>query len=426
MKMPPRMRAFEDAVSAKLQRFPDLDKLYRNCFESTVTTAMSELDGTTYVLTGDIPAMWLRDSSAQATPYLPVAADDPETARLLKNMLERQFFYIGIDPYANAFNARADGSGHKDDTGFTSDWLWERKYEIDSLCYPFWFADKLYKVTGDDTVFADGYVKAARLAVETMTVEQHHGRDSRYRFIRTGEYAADTLDNDGRGADAKYTGMTWSGFRPSDDRCRYPYFIPGNLFAVTTLELIANAFARLGLNDDAHRARALGAVIDEGVHAYGVVRHEQFGEIYACETDGEGNYLLMDDANVPSLLSLPYLGYCAADDPKYLATRRFVLSGANPYFFRGKAAEGIGSPHTPEGYVWHISIILRALTSADEAEIAQCLKTLTATHAGTYVMHEGFHKDDPAQFTRPWFAWANSLLAVLVQNNVDRIDRLLG
>lgn len=425
MNLPPRMSAWENEIAGKLSRYPDLQTTYRTCFESTMLSAMTELDGTTYVLTGDIPAMWLRDSSAQATPYLPVAAQDAETARILKNMLARQFFYINLDPYANAFNGKPDGGGHKDDTGFDSDWIWERKYEIDSLCYPFWFADRLYAATGDISIFDDAYIAAARRAVSTLQTELHHSRDSAYRFIRTGEYAHDTLDNGGRGAPAVYTGMTWSAFRPSDDKCRYPYFIPGNLFAAHTLNLLARTFTDIGLTDDALKMRKLSLTVRQSVHEHGIVNTPQFGKIYAYETDGEGNFLFADDANVPSLLALPYLGCCKKDDPLYQNTRRFVLSEQNPYFYRGTFGEGVGSPHTPDGYIWHISIILRALTATDMSEVAACFRSLRRTHAGTFRMHESFDKDAPERFTRPWFAWADSLFAVLVHTYIDRIDDLL-
>jgi len=136
--------------------------------------------------------------------------------------------------------------------------------------------------------------------------------------------------------------------------------------------------------------------------------------MYAYETDGQGNHNLMDDANVPSLLSIPYLGYHTVDDTVYQNTRAFVLSEHNPYYFTGTVASGIGSPHTPTDYIWPIALCMQGLTSTDATEIKSLLHMLSTTHAHTGCMHEGFHKDDPTLFTRPWFAWANSLFAEFV------------
>ena len=170
------------------------------------------------------------------------------------------------------------------------------------------------------------------------------------------------------------------------------------------------------LADDDLAAQALDLAnqIDEGIQTYGLYEHPKYGTIYAYETDGFGHYNLMDDANSPSLLSIPYIGYAPADAPIYQNTRRFILSTDNPYYYEGEAAKGIGSPHTPYGYIWHISLIMQILTSTDPAEIRECLETLSRTHAGTGLMHEGFHCDDPSRFTRPWFAWANTLFAEML------------
>jgi meiotically up-regulated gene 157 (Mug157) protein len=147
--------------------------------------------------------------------------------------------------------------------------------------------------------------------------------------------------------------------------------------------------------------------------------------IYAYEVDGFGNQLLMDDANVPSLLSLSYLGCCTANDPVYVRTRSFVLSDDNPYFFRGKAGEGIGGPHVGLHMIWPLGIIMRALTSNDDKEILNCLRVLKNTHAGTGFMHEAFDKDDPKKFTRSWFAWANTMFGELIVKLHEQRPHLL-
>jgi uncharacterized protein len=293
--------------------------------------------------------------------------------------------------------------------------VWERKYEVDSLCYPLQLAYLLWRTTGATAHLDETFHRAAQTIVELWRREQRHTTDSPYRFERPNAIASDTLSHGGRGAPVAETGMTWSGFRPSDDACAYGYLVPSNMFAVVALgyleAIVAQVFGDAALVEQAQQLRA---PIDTGIQAHALYQHPRYGTIYAYETDGMGNYNLMDDANIPSLLSLPYLGYCAKDDPIYLNTRRFVLSADNPYFCRGTAAEGVGSPHTPAGYIWHLALIMQALTATDRREQEHILGLLERTDADTDLMHEGFDADDPRRFTRPWFAWANSLFSELV------------
>ena len=392
-----------------------LRRTFLNCFYSTLDTAAEMLaDGSAFMLTGDIPAMWLRDSAVQVMGYLPFANDDPDVARLVRGLLKRQFFYIGLDPYSNAFNREANGRGHKDDvTDWDSPWVWERKYEIDSLCYPLWLAQKYAGTTGDFTVYDEEFRAALRKIIDTFKTEQRHFEKSAYFHSRPKYPQFPTLQNGGRGNPVGYTGMTWNGYRPSDDVCEYGYLVPSNMFVTVVFDYLCKNAEKADVKDMRAEMETLVSEISEGIQTFAVVDSE-FGKIYAYEVDGLGGVNLMDDANVPSLLSLPYLGYCTADDPVYKNTRRFVLSEKNPYYFKGKAAAGVGSPHTPEKYIWHIGVIMQLLTSADAEERRRCMETLLNTDAGCEVMHEGFHCDDPSRYTRPWFCWANTLFALAV------------
>jgi meiotically up-regulated gene 157 (Mug157) protein len=356
----------------------ELYGMFKQCFMNTLDTTAELLDdGTAYVFTGDIPAMWLRDSSAQVSPYLFAAKESPCVRALIRGLLKRQFRYILLDPYANAFNKEPNGRGHQTDTTKMCDWVWERKFEIDSLCYPVWLAYRYSRNTGDTSVFDEGFFRAAETVLSVFKREQRHTEESDYSFIRTGEFAADTLPNGGRGEPAPYTGMVWSAFRPSDDRCGYNYLIPANQFAVVILGYLAEIAGFSGRPDIENAAKSLRAEIDGGIRAYGIYNHPVYGRMFAYETDGKGAYTLMDDANVPSLLSLPYLGYCGANDELYQNTRRFILGGDNPYYYEGGFAKGVGSPHTPEKYIWPISLIMQGLTSNDPAEKRALLKTRT-------------------------------------------------
>jgi hypothetical protein len=414
-----------EAVEATIARVKkdiadaELAWLFENCLPNTLDTTVrhGELEGKpdTFVITGDIEALWLRDSSAQVWPYLPLCKEDVKLKRLLAGVVHRQTRCILFDPYANAFNDGPKGSYWEKDLTDMKPELHERKWEIDSLCYPVRLAHGYWKTTGDTAIFDDKWREATHLIVKTFREQQRKNSKGPYTFQRVTSAATDTLPGYGRGNPTKPVGLIHSGFRPSDDACIYPFLIPSNLFAAVALDQLREIYARV-IHDTAFAKECTGFAreVRAAVAQYARVRHLTYGEIYAYEVDGFGNRLFMDDSNVPSLLSLPYLGCCAANDPVYRNTRRFVLSGDNPYFFKGAAGEGIGGPHVGLNYIWPLAVTMRALTSNDDAEILTALRTLKTTHANTGFMHEGFDKDDPKKFTRKWFAWANTLFGELI------------
>lgn len=398
-------------VKCKLQGQEKLSRLFETCYANTLHTTVRELaDGTTYVITGDIPAMWLRDSAAQMRPYLIPARKDKALTELIAGLVRRQFFYINIDPYANAFNESQSGACWDQNDLQQNDWLWERKYEVDSLCYPIQLAYLLWKNTGCTSQFNEDFQKGADRILQTFTCEQDHEKNSSYRFIRKNTVETDTLSRDGKGAEVKGgIGLTWSGFRPSDDACTYGYLIPSNMFATVALRYLEEIADKV--YDDSRlkeKAALLRSQIEKGIEEYGIVETKEYGKIYAYEVDGFGRYNLMDDANIPSLLSMPYLGY-QGDGKIMQNTRRFILSEANPYYYQGKYARGIGSPHTPVNHIWPLSLIMQGMTSADKKEKEDILRMLSETDAGTGLMHESVNVDNPAIYTREWFSWANAL-----------------
>ena len=389
-------------------------------FANTLTTTVKpQNDGTTFVLTGDIPAMWLRDSTAQVRPYLVLAKHDKEIEEMISGLVKRQFKYINLDPYANAFNECDNGFGHQSDDTEMNGWIWERKYEVDSLCYPVQLAYLLYKNTGSESHFDEDFKEGIIKILNVFSLEQDH-HSSSYRFQRTTTRKEDTLVNEGKGTDVNPTGMTWSGFRPSDDACQYGYLIPSNMFAVVILGYIEEIFTIIIPNSEiATKAKKLKMEINQGILDYGCIKNKEGQTIYAYEVDGLGGTLLQDDSNVPSLLSAPYLGYCTFDDPIYLATRKTILSKENPYFYEGLYAKGIGSSHTPKDYVWPIAIAMEGLTTNDKLEKEKILDLLVATDAGTHFMHEGFDVNNPNNYTREWFSWANMMFCELVMDYFD-------
>lgn len=422
MKVPSVVYERTEEYAKKLSAFPKLAALYKNCYPNTLETTVKEkADGSLFVLTGDIPAMWLRDSTAQVSVYLPLAAKDAETRGIIKGVIKTQFGYILRDPYANAFNEEDNNRGHIKDVPRNLPIVWERKYEIDSLCYPLRLIYLYWKKTGDGSVFDDLFLKAAKTIVDLFITEQRHTESSPYSFRRFNCRTTDTLQNNGKGMPVSYTGMTWSGFRPSDDACTFGYLVPSNMFAVVVLgyldEILREFFpAETELTEKCVNLRN---EILYGIENYAVYDHPKYGKIYSCETDGMGNKRLFDDANIPSLLSAPYLGFCSSDDDMYVRTRAFILSDDNPYYYKGQFGEGVGSPHTRPGFIWHLALSMQGLTSKDPEEIRRILGILSSTDAGTGYMHEGFNADDPREFTREWFAWSNSLFAEFVEYAVD-------
>ncbi len=416
--IPKSLQSMIERIRQNLPDQPELVSMFENCFTNTLlTTIQQKDDGTTFVITGDIPAMWLRDSAAQVRPYLILAQEDDQIASMIEGLVKRQIQYIRLDPYANAFNEQQSGNGHQDDLTEMNDWIWERKYEIDSLAYPIQLSYLLWKNSGRTSQFDESFRAAAQTILELWRTEQHHETKSPYTFQRLNAPLTDTLVREGKGSETAYTGMTWSGFRPSDDCCQYGYLVPSNMFAIVALRyLIEIAEAVYGDQELAAQARQLAEEIQQGIDKHAIVEHPEFGRIYAYETDGFGNHNLMDDANVPSLLALPYLGYVDENDEVYLNTRRFILSSSNPYFYEGTAASGIGSPHTPEGYIWHIALSMQGLTSQEREEKLRMLALIRDTDADTGLTHEGFSANDPHQYTRPWFSWSNMLFSELVMD----------
>lgn len=401
--------------------YPKLAPMVKQCFLSTIETTVKQLeDGSYFVITGDIPAMWLRDSGAQVRHYVKFAKEDKELDAIIRGVLKKQMELVLLDPYANAFNEALNGLGHKDETE-CNDGVWERKYEVDSLCSPLYLAHSYWKETGRTDIFDRDFLNMVKKILEVFRTEQDHGAKSPYSFQRFECVETDTLPMEGKGNPVAPCGMTWSGFRPSDDRCIYGYLVPANMMAVKALSYAADIMNTFySAENIGTECSKLAEEIKKGIENNAIANYPGIGEIYAYETDGKGNYVLMDDANSPSLLAIPYLGYADAEDEMYRRTRAFVLSKENPYYFEGTIAKGVGSPHTPDGYVWCIGIIMQALTSVSREEIMNCLEMLTATHAGTNFMHESFDPDRPEVYTRPWFAWANSLLGELLDDLMEK------
>ena len=426
------------AVEAEIERVknlltnPRLAWMFSNCFPNTLDTTVhyrkdENGENDTFVYTGDIHAMWLRDSAAQVWPYVQYANDDAELKAMLAGVINRQFKSINIDPYANAFNdGPTGGEWQRDYTDMKLE-LHERKYEIDSLCYPIRLAYHYWLTTGDTSIFGEEWIEAITNILKTFREQQRKDGKGPYTFRRVTDRQFDTLSNDGYGAPVNPVGLIVSSFRPSDDATVLQFLVPSNFFAVSALNKAAEILTKVNKNEQlAAECTALASEVSAALEEYAIYDHPTFGKIYSFEVDGFGNHHLMDDANVPSLLAMDYLNPEVINSEIYAATRRFVWSESNPYFFRGKAGEGIGGPHIGYDMAWPMSIMMKAFTSHDEAEIKWCIEMLMRTDAGTGFMHESFNVDDPSNFTRKWFAWQNTLFGELIVKQIaeGRLDML--
>lgn len=428
----PAVEALIKKVQSNIKN-QEIGWLFNNCFPNTLDTTVDfeMINGTpdTYVITGDIDAMWLRDSTAQVWPYLPLMKEDSRLQQLINGVIRRQTKNILLDPYANAFYKDVNKvSEWKGDLTIMKPGVHERKWEIDSLCYPIRLAYAYWKETGDTSVFDGDWKHAMRLVLQTFREQQRFNGHGPYTFQRTTAWATDGVPLSGYGYPAKPNGLICSIFRPSDDATLFPYLIPSNFFAVEELGHLAELFSQAFIADNtlATEAKALQLQVKAALQKHGIIQHPDFGKIIAFEVNGFGSFHFMDDANVPSLLSLPYLGALSASDPLYINTRKVILSDNNPFFYKGKAAEGIGGPHTGADTIWPMSIILRGITSTNDAEIKYCIDTLQKTHAGTGFIHESIYKDDANKFTRKWFAWANTLFGEFVWKVYREKKYLLG
>ena len=436
---PPSERQFSSPVVEELIRSvqsrmadPELAWMFGNCFPNTLDTAVHFREAAgeggvpdTFVLTGDIPAMWLRDTTAELWPYLPLIKHDPRLKRLFQGAINRQSACIRLDPYANAFlEDPSQVSPWVSDDTVMKPGVWEHKWEVDSLCFPIRLAYRYWKVTGDTSPFDAGWEQAMDLVVQTFREQQRKDGHGPYYFSRGGP-KMDLSQSSSYGAPVKPIGLIYSAFRPSDDQTTYPFLIPSNFFAVIALQQMAEMLHKVrGSGKKAAAASALADEVALALKQNAIQKDAHGDQIYAYEIDGLGNTLFMDDSNVPSLLSLPYIGACSAQNPVYAATRRFVWSADDPVFTVGKYT-GLGSPHTGSSTIWPIGLCLWGLTSTSDAEVAWALANLKATHAGTGFMHESFNKDNPGSYSRPWFAWANSLFGELVVQTLDRYPHLL-
>lgn len=444
----------------------DLARLFNNAFPNTLdTTVRWHRDGTetedlpalpltrigspdawkgaqSFIVTGDINAEWLRDSTNQLAQYQRLARKDKAIENLILGAINTQAEYVIESPYCNAFQPPPPSKLRPSDNGqgdhvhpaYEPSQVFECKYEIDSLAHFLRLGNELYHNTGSTAFLTPRWYSALESLLEVIdeqiqsTFDSETGsfRRQEYRFQRNTNTGTETLNLAGNGNPLNYgTGLVRSAFRPSDDATILGFYIPGNAMMAAELKRTSKILSVAEKPNLAEGLKARGEAIEKGVWEHGVIKHPKWGTVFAFEVDGYGSSIIMDDANVPSLLALPYLGFVKAEERTYQNTRKMILSKAgNPYYLTGSQFSGIGGPHIGLQNAWPMSLLIQAMTSDDDEEITVLLEAVKkASPLG--LVHESVNVERVKDYTRSWFAWANSVFAQTILDIAERKPHLL-
>ncbi|KAI8956925.1 glycoside hydrolase family 125 protein [Daldinia sp. FL1419] len=466
----PRCRTFQsDAIEQVIKdvtsrmKDPDLARLFENAFPSTTdTTVKFHTKGSgnkkkawrgsydegkwegphSFIITGDIIAEWLRDSTNQLSPYQPLAKKDPAIYDLILGAINTQSEYVIESPYCNAFQpppisglpVSHNGQDDVVHPAYEPSFVFECKYELDSLAHFLALSNDFNDHTGStDYLTSRWYLALETLldvleqqSMSTFDPETGHYRRNEYTFNRNTNTGTETLSLRGVGNPLNNgTGLVRSAFRPSDDATILGFFIPANAMMAVELKRTSNILRSAGKNVLAQKVETWSQTINDGVWDHGTVQHKEFGEIFAYEVDGYGSSILMDDANYPSLLALPLMGFLKASDETYQNTRRMLLAkGSNPYYLTGREFKGIGGPHIGLSNAWPMSLLIQAQTSDDDEEITECLN-LVLKSGKLGLIHESVDVNLIHSYTRSWFAWANGVFAETILDLAKRKPHLI-
>ncbi|KAI5844985.1 hypothetical protein DFP73DRAFT_477216 [Morchella snyderi] len=442
--------AVEDVISTMTANMadPDMARLFENCFPNTLDTTVrwhvdsdKQEERQSFIVTGDINAQWLRDSTNQLAQYMVLVGKDAKLKALIEGAINTQADFILQSPYCNAFQPpKASGlaptSNGQADTvhpTYDPDVVFECKYELDSLASFLSLGNQYHAATQSTTHITARWILALKNVLNLISEQRTSTfaadgsiQNQVYTFTRTTTRGTETLNLDGIGNPlAANTSLVRSAFRPSDDAAIMQYFIPGNAFMAVELKRTAEVLTAASQSALAAEVLALGKEIEAGVWKYGVVQHPVFGKVFAYEVDGYGSNIIMDDANLPSLLALPLLGFVDVDNEVYKNTRKMILSPqGNPYYLVGSKFSGIGGPHIGITHAWPISLLVQAMTSNDDAEIKSLLKAVVAA-SPLGLVHESVNVQRTEDYTRNWFAWANSVFAQTILDIAKRKPDLI-
>ncbi|KAK3701776.1 hypothetical protein LTR37_015296 [Vermiconidia calcicola] len=459
MRPSPECRTFnssavEDAIKMLKGEIgdPDLFRLFENTFPNTIDTcikwrgvaANNSEEELAFIITGDINAMWVRDSANQIAPYKAVLKDKKDDiASIFRGALNLQARYLIQSPYCNAFqpppesgmNRNTNGGRYRVTPSYDDNVVYTCNFELDDWGGFLQLSHDYFNKTQDLDFFSkfqwthaiQSILSAARAMQQPTYGPDGEWIPPAYSFQSYTMSAAGTQGNNGFNSPVNYTGMVRSPFRPSDDSAIYDFGIAANMMLARYLESTSSIMSKLpnapqGL---AKEMIDMAAEVSNGIEQFGIVPGPKGQKIYAYEVDGYGGRNLMDDANIPSLLSAPYLGYLDKYDQTYLRTRAFVLSRSNPWYCSGSVISAIGSPHIRPCAVWPMSKIMQAMTTDDYWEVVGAIKEVLGSTNGLGLIHESVDANDESNWSRQWFTWANGLFGQLIMELWERNPDIL-
>ncbi|KAI0921582.1 hypothetical protein AcW1_004489 [Taiwanofungus camphoratus] len=418
---------------------PDIARLFENTFPNTLDTTIKYFNSTenlAFIITGDITAQWLRDTGNQLAQYHSLLSMDPELATLVKAIINNEARYVSQYPYCSAFQPPSE-SGL---SPTVNDWaigvivnppvdnqtVYECKWELDSLCSFVKLSRSYYQATNDSSFMNDEWHSAIsqifRVIYEQSqaTFDPNWNLVSYYNWTGSAGSLAPSVDNYGNGEPKAYTGLVGTSHRPSDDQSIFAFLTPANAMLTVELDYLADILESAGQAGTVSQlARQYSRIITDAIWNSTLVNGR-----FAYETNGFGGVYMMDDANVPSLLSLPYLGFLNKTHPAYVATNKMLMSRANPYYVVGKNFSGIGGPHEDAWNPWPMALVSAIYGTDDDDEIMSYLYLIANNTAGLGLIHESINIYD-ASYTRPWFAWANSYFAEMLLDLASRKPYLI-
>ncbi|KAI0721887.1 Six-hairpin glycosidase-like protein [Cerioporus squamosus] len=446
MRPAPECRTFNSTAVEKVitdmkarLKDPDLARLFENAFPNTLDTTVKYFNTTenlAFIITGDITAQWLRDTANQFAHYHTLLSQDKELATLVKAVINNEARYVSEYPYCGAFQPPPESGlapTHNDwadgvtvNPPVNNQTVFECKYEIDSLCGFLKLSRSYYQSTKDASFMNENWFTAIDQIFRVIWEQSQSTFDEDYNFISyynwTGGNGAlsPAVPNHGNGEPKLYTGLVGTHHRPSDDLSTFAYLTPANAMLSVELTHLADVLdAAKQAHNVSKLARQYSSTISKAIWDTTVVNN-----VFAYETNGFGGRYVMDDANVPSLLSLPYLGFLDKKHPAYVKTRKVLLSRNNPYYAAGKNFSGIGGPHVDAYHPWPMSQISAIFGTDDDGEILNSLYLIANNTAGLGLIHESVAIYDQT-FTRPWFAWANSYFAEMLLDLAQRKPHLI-
>ncbi|KAH8827769.1 Six-hairpin glycosidase-like protein [Flagelloscypha sp. PMI_526] len=447
MRPPAECRTFssvavEEVIANMTSRLkdPDLARLFENTFPNTLDTTVKYFNkdqNLAFIITGDITAQWLRDTANQFAHYLPLLSLDQELAALVKAVINNEARYVAEYPYCGSFQPPPESGlspSHNDwadgvtvNPPVNNQTVFECKYELDSLCGFLKLSRGYYNRTQDASFINDNWKSAIDQVFRVINEQSQASFDENWNWVSyynwTGGNGAlsPRVPNGGNGEPKGKNGLVGTHHRPSDDISTYAFLTPANAMLSVELDHLASMLDAVGqLSNISTQAKEWSERISKAVWDTTLVDN-----VFAYETNGLGSRYVMDDANVPSLLSLPYLGFLKKDHPAYLATKKVVLSRQNPYYAEGASWKGVGGPHVDPWHPWPMASISAIFGSDDDEEILDLLYRVANNTGGLGLIHEAVSIYNSSVWTRPWFAWANSYFAEMLLDLADRKPALI-